>query len=428
MALTNTQLVTELYIGYFNRAPDPVGLNVWVNFLNTQLNSGVPFATVAADFVDANSALGVAHNLYPLRLLRSAVPCASLIAPDPGTAMGFVNAVYTNLLNRVPDAAGLAFWSGLLDTGQITVGNFILDVLNSVNQQSGTPDALTLANKVTVGDFYATTVATLNAQFTVAAATAAIAGVNATPASVTAAEALITATVAHITFTLTAGADIVTDLSGIGHDIVNAPLVTGVLGLTVQSLSVGDQITLTGDNNVANITLGGTIGSTSWPVGTVLNLGTGVANTVNFSNVGSILPISGILPGLIPANDVVGANIINDNNSVADVLILGVPGIIGTSGLMTVPTAINMNNTGVTAFAVQVDTTQLNGTQTANLGVNGVGIIKPGVVVQEGSEGTLYGGLTVGSNVPGTPGFGTFKMAITGNNAVALGNNGSGSS
>ena len=119
MALTNTQLATELYIAYFGRAPDPVGLNVWV----TALNNGVPFATVAADF--ANSA--EAHNLYPFLALS--------IAPDPGTAMGFVNAVYTNLLNRVPDAAGLAFWSGLLDTGQITVGNFILDVLNSVNQQ-----------------------------------------------------------------------------------------------------------------------------------------------------------------------------------------------------------------------------------------------------------------------------------------------------
>src|SRR5580704_17119723 len=222
MALTNTQLATELYIAYFGRAPDPVGLNVWV----TALNNNVPFATVAADF--ANSA--EAHALYPFLALT--------VAPDPGTAAGFVNAVYENLLNRLPDAAGATIWTNELTTGQITVGNFILDVLQSVNAQTGTADAATLANKVTVGDFYANTVATLNAQFTVAAATAAIAGVTGLPASVTAAEALITSTTAHLLFTLTVGQNTVTDLTGIGHDIVNAPLGLSGAG-QVQTLDVG---------------------------------------------------------------------------------------------------------------------------------------------------------------------------------------------
>ena len=34
MALTNEQLVTELYIGYFDRAPDATGLNFWISALN----------------------------------------------------------------------------------------------------------------------------------------------------------------------------------------------------------------------------------------------------------------------------------------------------------------------------------------------------------------------------------------------------------
>ena len=140
MAVNNVQLATEFYIAYFNRAPDPVGLNVWVN----ALNNGVPPATVAANF--ANSA--EAKALYPFLALT--------IAPDPATAAGFVNAVYNNLLNRAPDAAGSAYWTNLLDTGGITVGQFILDVVQSVNNQTGTADAATLAAKVTVADFFNT--------------------------------------------------------------------------------------------------------------------------------------------------------------------------------------------------------------------------------------------------------------------------------
>lgn len=414
MAVSNLQLVTELYIAYFNRAPDPAGLNAWI----ADLNAGATITQVANAF--ANS--GEAKALYPFLTINS--------IPDQASAAGFVNAVYNNLLNRAPEGTiadkttGLGYWTDQLDTGKVTPGQFILAVVQSVNQQTGTADAATLANKVTVADFFETTVANLNAQFSLAAATAAIAGVNGTAASVTAAEAAITATIARNVFTLTAGTDTIVDNSGLGHDVVNAPLVIGILGAQTQSINVGDQITLSGDNNTANITLGSTIGSTSWPAGSVLNLGTGVANTLNITNVGSILPVPGILPGLIPGNDIIGANIINDVNSVADVAILGAVGVIGTSGLMTVPSQINMNNTTTTALFVQVDTTKLTGAETANLSVQGVGIVKPGVPAAEGSEGTLFGGLSVGSNVPATPGFGTFNLKVTGNNAVALGTNG----
>ena len=33
-----TALITQIYVGYFNRAPDPGGLNYWL----AQLQSGVP--------------------------------------------------------------------------------------------------------------------------------------------------------------------------------------------------------------------------------------------------------------------------------------------------------------------------------------------------------------------------------------------------
>jgi len=417
MALTNTQLATEFYIAYFNRAPDPVGLNIWVN----ALNNGVPLSTIAADF--ANSA--EAQALYPFLALH--------VAPDPGTAAGFVNAVYENLLNRTPDTGGLTFWTNELTSGQVTVGQFILDVIESVNAQTGTPDALTLANKVAVGDFYANTVATLNAQFSVAAATAAIAGVNSTAASVTTAENNILGTTAHNLFTLTAGADTIVDNTGIGHDIVNAPLVTGPLGLTTQSLSVGDTIALTGPNNVANLDLGGTLGA-SWPAGTTIS---GV-QTINFQNVGSFLPIPGILPAIIPGNDITGMTTANMLGAGASVLIGGNLLGLGNTGLPTLLTTVGMTNTGVQTFALEVQGAVLAAATAPALAVNlsGVGG-NTGAVA--GSPNTYFskvffpnsvtgaittvqdGALWVGPDTLGGAGYATLNFNVTGEDAIQLG-------
>ena len=38
----------------------------------------------------------------------------------------FVNRVYQNVLGRAPDAAGLAFWTGQLNTAQLTRGQMML--------------------------------------------------------------------------------------------------------------------------------------------------------------------------------------------------------------------------------------------------------------------------------------------------------------
>src|ERR1700730_9598376 len=118
MAVTNLQLVTELYIAYFDRAPDPAGLNAWLN----ALNNGASITQVANAF--ANS--GEAKALYPFLTINT--------IPDPASANGFVMTVYENLLSRPVDAAGQAYWANLLTTGTITPGQFILDVVQSVNQ------------------------------------------------------------------------------------------------------------------------------------------------------------------------------------------------------------------------------------------------------------------------------------------------------
>ncbi len=93
--------VARLYFAYFLRVPDYGGLQHWIG----QFRSGASLAQVSQSF--AGSAEFV--NRY-----------GSL------TNTQFVTLVYSNVLGRAPDAAGLAHWSGQLATGAITRGGVML--------------------------------------------------------------------------------------------------------------------------------------------------------------------------------------------------------------------------------------------------------------------------------------------------------------
>lgn len=99
-----TELV-ELYIAYFNRAPDAVGLNFWTRaFIN-----GTDLDEAAAFFFDQPETRALYGNTI-----------------DPPV---FVTAVYQNVLGRGPDDVGLGFWVDALSSGAVTEGQFIRDFL-----------------------------------------------------------------------------------------------------------------------------------------------------------------------------------------------------------------------------------------------------------------------------------------------------------
>ncbi|KIN75682.1 DUF4214 domain-containing protein [Sulfitobacter mediterraneus] len=105
--LTPAQLESfiELYIAYFNRAPDAVGLNFW----GTQFANGLTLDEMAALFGPQDETLAT----YPV-----------------GTANDvFATTVYNNVLGRTPDQAGIDFWVGQLDSGNVSRDQFILQVL-----------------------------------------------------------------------------------------------------------------------------------------------------------------------------------------------------------------------------------------------------------------------------------------------------------
>lgn len=130
-SLSGTQLESfiELYIAYFNRAPDAVGLNFW----GTQFANGLTLGEMAALFGPQDETLAT----YP-----------------PGTSNeDFAFSVYKNVLGRDPDPDGFTFWVGQLDAGNFSKDQFILEVLRGV--QSGSPDREYLDSKVDLGAYFA---------------------------------------------------------------------------------------------------------------------------------------------------------------------------------------------------------------------------------------------------------------------------------
>lgn len=97
--------IVELYIAYFNRAPDAVGLAFWGN----AFADGLSMEEMAALFIDQDET----RDTYP----------------DSLSNEDFATAVYTNVLGRVPDAEGFDFWVNVLNEGSVARPTFILSVL-----------------------------------------------------------------------------------------------------------------------------------------------------------------------------------------------------------------------------------------------------------------------------------------------------------
>lgn len=137
--MTSKELITELYIGYFDRAPDPVGLDFWIGVLDAEPeDGGLSIDAIAQDFATQSET----KTAYPFLVTPP--------TPDmPATAAEvelFINAIYDNLFDRAPDADGFAFWSGVLQDG-FSPGTFILAVIGGASAD----DRAVLDNKVEVG-------------------------------------------------------------------------------------------------------------------------------------------------------------------------------------------------------------------------------------------------------------------------------------
>lgn len=215
-----TKLI-ELYVGYFNRAPEQAGLSYWANDLLTRLGQGKTeaqaFKEIADEFYKAGEQFGI------------------FSAADPVDV--FITKIYQNVLGRNQvDQAGMDYWKGKLNSGEVSRGQFVNQLIQEAKAYVAAAPAndpykwvgTYLENRVAVADWFANNSANLTGQAAIQQGTAIIAN-SVTPTSAqngqTAQQAVAAAqqasqSIAGQTFMLTTGVDNITGTSG--NDTINA--------------------------------------------------------------------------------------------------------------------------------------------------------------------------------------------------------------
>ena len=130
--LSNDQFKTlvEMYVAYFNRAPDAEGLFFW-----------------ADTFAEGSTLDQIAGNFFDQDETRT-------IYTDPSNTDAFVTAVYSNVLGRTPDQGGFDYWKARLAEGDVTQGAFVLKIIEAAKNSGGPSDATYLSNKADLGIYY----------------------------------------------------------------------------------------------------------------------------------------------------------------------------------------------------------------------------------------------------------------------------------
>ncbi|MFP7674217.1 DUF4214 domain-containing protein [Marivita sp. S0852] len=124
--------LTELYIAYFNRAPDALGLSFWATAFQ---KNGFTMTEIADLFFDQVET----RSLY-----------------DGMSNADFVRAVYSIVFGRDADDAGFTFWNGELDAGNVTQSGFIVEFLDGARATTGAPsDVSYIETKTDIGLYYA---------------------------------------------------------------------------------------------------------------------------------------------------------------------------------------------------------------------------------------------------------------------------------
>lgn len=150
-------VVQELYISYFGRPADPIGLS---NF-EAALQAGAA-PTDIQELVNAYDTNASVKSLID----SFGASKESQILYGSGTTGDFVTAVFQHVLNRSPLAGGLSYWSDAIDRGSLTRGNAALAIMAGA-LANGTPqgllDAQLIQNRLNVAADFSASVSSENA-------------------------------------------------------------------------------------------------------------------------------------------------------------------------------------------------------------------------------------------------------------------------
>ncbi len=295
----STQTIQKMYIAYFGRPADTIGLQYWADKTEAQIIAGF-------------SASSESQALFG----------------NQGSAAK-VNAIYNNLFARDAEPAGLQYWVQKLESGEVSQAEAMYTILNN----AGAGDATAVANKLAAAEAFTAQIDTTPEILGYSGANAAqsarewLGKVNANAASLDAAKASAPAALAAAagasagdsgkTFTLTAGADTIVGTSG--NDTINA-LSINAAGTAASTLTAFDSIDGGAGNDTLNIFTATGFNDGALPANvTVKNV-----ETINYNNANAGVAID--------ASKFVGATAINQIGGAAAVTNLAAGTTAGFNG------------------------------------------------------------------------------------------------
>lgn len=140
-----TEITQQLYLAYFGRPADPLGLE---NFAAALASSNAP-----ADIQQLNAS----RDAQLADLVNSFSTSAESARLYSGDNSAFVAAIYRHALNRIPDDEGLAFWVKSLDDGRLTRARAAVSIVAGAMSNStaqGLRDSRLLNARTTVATYF----------------------------------------------------------------------------------------------------------------------------------------------------------------------------------------------------------------------------------------------------------------------------------
>jgi len=151
-----TSVVQQIYVAYFGRPADAIGLKNFSEALDAIRVNGATLKSLA---VNGKELITVITEQYSkVAALKSMIDAfgtsteSQTLYAGSSTAV-FVNAIYKNVFNRDADAEGLLFWGSAIDSGALTRGAAALNIMQGAltnTSTQGQADAALIAKKIAV--------------------------------------------------------------------------------------------------------------------------------------------------------------------------------------------------------------------------------------------------------------------------------------
>jgi len=361
--------IQKLYIAYFNRPADPLGLAYWTA-------SNLTINQIADSFAQQKE--------------------YSTVFAGKSTE-DTVNTIYSNLFGHTADVAGLNYWAGQIINGKVTLGQAAISILGGATGA----DKTAVDSKVTAATSFTTAIDTTAEQvaYTKDSTSATLAKTWLSKVTDSASAASQIATQDAVLVSIVNGGGVQNATLTNGTDILTAENFTAGLVYTPQGNArinaLQDEDVLTGSNTsaTANNTLTATVGNSNDNGATIITPQLKNIQTANFT-------FSGSADGNNVNNNAVVAIDLQDSTGLKNI---GINRIASTAGTNTARieniksvldtmslTSTNANNAGVVEFSFGAGTLAGANTGTLNLSDVQVGTVNIG----RNSSGTSFAGVS----------------------------------